>query len=243
MLEQAIALALKEDDAIQKVQKDAEGKAGDDFLLETGAPAIEEIDLAIAGYDEKKGKTFEAKSLYAKHEGSERSWIRERASLGRARVAIAEKQFDAAKTIFKRLAAEARDPDAVAGAFVGLGDAAIQEAETAKDKGTAFRQALQLYLRAAVLAVPTGSGPRDNHENSLRRAGACAETILETLPPGKGQDSKEERARKFFADYARKLYEELLRLYPSSKDASAVKDKALKLRQRSGVAEQATDKK
>jgi hypothetical protein len=212
---------------IDKVKGDVDKlKSDKDFVTSVGIPAIEAIEMALAGYYEKKGNTTEAKRLYSNHEGSQRSPIRERAKLGRARISMVEKQVDRARSGFQDLIDRAQDPDVGAGALVGLGDFELAQVEKtpAKDRPVALRRAAALFFRAVSLYVPTGSGASDNHENSLRKAGQCMEKIMESLPAGK-PDSKDERARQFFANYARMLYEELIRSYPMASDGEDLRKK------------------
>jgi hypothetical protein len=209
-------------------------KAGEDAKAlqdSFGEEFLYDIDILIGTYYEKQKDPDNALKNYGMV-ASERRDVQDRAELGKARVKILQNNPDGACDAFRKILATATDPAAIAGASVGLGDATKAKLDSASDKPAFLREVLNIYLRGVVLAYPMGAGPTDNHEASLRKAAETCELIVGTVD-AKDKSEKALAARKFYLDYARKLYEELTHTYPNAQDVEKIHEKVGKLKQES----------
>ncbi len=231
-VERVAALAAMSSDEVGSACADAQ-KACDAYPNEIAKDFRAEIALAAGLYYEGKKETSKAKEQYGTAENSTK--YADRAKLGRARVKILEKDLKGAEEMFQAIARSTNDVDALAGASLGLGDTALEKAKRSNPlNGDELRDALELYLRGAVLAQPTGGGASDNHEKTLRGAAQVCEMIAGTIsvPQDKKDKNWERQAsqRKFFVDYARKLYEDCLKTYPASRSSDDDKKKVTDLK-------------
>ncbi|MEZ0231193.1 MAG: hypothetical protein ACAI25_21430 [Planctomycetota bacterium] len=226
-VERVAALAGMGSDEVGSACSDG-AKACDAYSNEVAKDFRAEIALAAGNYYLDKGETSKAKEQYGTAENSTK--FADRAKLGRARVKIKEKDLKGAEEMFQNIARSSTDADALAGASLGLGDTSLEKAKRSNPlNGDELRDALELYLRGAVLAQPTGGGASDNHEKTLRGAAQVCELIAGTIsvPQDKKAKDWEKQAsqRKFFVDYARKLYEDCVKTYPASKGSDDDKKK------------------
>ena len=231
-LERVLSLAALGDDSCKDAGSEAE-KACEAYPNEVGRDYRAEIALAEGEYFLLKKDSSSAKEKFGTAESSPK--FGDRASLGRGRVRILENDFQGAEEIFEKIAKESSDPDALAGAALGLGDSARAKAERANPiSGDDLRACLEKYLRGVVLAAPGPGSMGENHEKAIRGAAEVCELIAFktiTVPAKNAKDwAKQAAAQKFFVDYARKLYEEIQKTYPSSqqKDKDQERIKALK---------------
>jgi hypothetical protein len=216
-LEKVAALAaLASDDCA------AAGDAAEKFADEVSDVEFKcDVQLLEGYYYEQKNDTSKAKEKYANVKNSQRQEMLERAQLGLARIKILEKDLVGAEEAFKEIAKTSTDPDALAGAQLGLGDIALARAKRVNPiSPDDLRVALELYLRGSVLAQPVGGGSSDNHEKTLANAAEVCKLIASqlTVTDNKKDPKYEKQAsgKRFFIDYARKLFEDLVKTYPSS---------------------------
>lgn len=234
-IERVAALSALGSDEVGAACTDAE-KACDAYSNDVAKDFRAVISLAAGQYFEGKGDTLKAKEKYGTAENSPR--YQDQARLGRARVKILEKDLVGAEEAFRAIAKSSQDPDALAGASLGLGDTSLAKAKRSNPlNGDELRDSLELYLRGAVLAQPVGGGMSDNHEKTLRGAAQVCELIAGTInvPQDKKDKNWEKQAaqRKFFVDYSRKLYEDLVKTYPASQKVEDDKKKIADLRAKS----------
>lgn len=237
-IERVAALAESGSDDCLKAGEEAESKA-DQFDEEFKYDV-----LLIQGdyYCDVKKDASKAKEKYAFVQNSRRPELQEDAQLGLARVKLLEKNLEGAEGQFRTIAAIARSANALCGACLGLDDSVMLKAEKGGSKPDLYREALSFYLRGAVLAAPSGGQRSENHETCIVRAGETAEKIAGTIP----EDKKNERnlaAKKFFTDYARKIFEDAVRAYPASPKADDYKKKVQDLKSKSIALQPASEKK
>jgi hypothetical protein len=197
-----------------------------------------EISLLEGDFYLAKKDRSKASEKYSAVKDSKRQDMQDRATLGLARVKlVCDKDFNGAEEGFRSLAKTTTDPDALAGAQLGLGDVALGKAQRANPVSPdELRSCLELYLRGAVLAQPVGGGSSDNHEKTLKGAAEVCVLIANTVTVPAKTDPKYEKAasgKRYFIDYARKLYEELVRTYPSAQDSETYRNKINDLRAKS----------
>ena len=227
-LERVCSLALAGDDACVKAGEDAESLAssfGEEWKCD--------ILLVVGDFFLRGKKADKAKEKFAFAQNSQRRELQDRAKLGLGFVKLLEGNTKGAEETFEQVMKSTQDPDALCGACLGLGDGMIQKATAAgaKEKPGLLRQALSHYARGAVLAQPTGSSLGENHEQILRKAGETVELIVATIPSG--NNAKDQASRKFFVDYARKIFEDLIRQYPGAKEIEKYRGKVADLRKQS----------
>ena len=80
------------------------------------------------------------------------------------------------------------------------------------------------------MAYPSGNDATENHEACIRKAAEVCDKIVGTVD-AKDKSEKGNAARKFFLDYERKFYEELVKTYPNVADAEQIHAKISKLHQ------------
>jgi tetratricopeptide (TPR) repeat protein len=229
-IERVAALAASGSEECQTVGNEAEGK-GDTF----GEEFTYDIKLIVGDFwVNKKSDASKAKEKLAFVKNSKRQGMQDRADLLLARCKLLEKNWKGAEEAFDKIARTSQDPDALAGAALGLGDLKLTAAKDGGAKGLpdGLRAALVAYLRGAVLAQPAGGSTGENHEKALKGAAEAARAIVDTIPVNK--NAKDIGARKFFCDYSRKLYEDLIKTYPSSTGADDVRKQIADLRKKSG---------
>jgi hypothetical protein len=229
-IERVSAYAAAGADECIKAGEEAEAKADqfdDEFKYDI---------LLLVGdfYCEVKKDAGKAKEKYAFVQNSRRPELQEDGQLGLARVKLLEKNVEGAESQFRSIAATARSANALCGACLGLGDAVMLKADKGGSKPDLYREAFNFYLRGAVLAQPSGGQRSENHELSLLRAAETAEKIAGTVSvEGKDKNEKNLAAKKFYTDYSRKIFEDLVRAYPASTKLEDYKKRITDLRAKS----------
>lgn len=210
--------------AADDAQKVADLGFGDEFRYD--------ICVLIGGYYYKAKDAANAIKNFSACKSSTRRDLQDRGKLGLGFVKLLPGQDDplGAAEAFKSVLSTSTDAAALAGASVGLGDATLAQISTAPDKPAHLRQVLNIYLRGVVLAYPSGNSPTENHEAAIRKAADVCEKIAATSSEIKDKE-KAAAAKKFYIDYQRKLYEELVKAYPNVNDAEAIHTKISKLKQ------------
>lgn len=233
-LEKVAALAMLGDDGCA-----AAGDAAEKFADEINDVEYKaDVQLFEGMYYEQKKDTSKAKEKYANVKNSQRQEMLDRAALGLARIKILENDLKGAEDAFRTIAKSSQDPDALAGAQLGLGDTALAKAKRSNPlSGDELRDVLELYLRGAVLAQPVGGGASDNHEKTLKGAAEVCLLIAGTVnvpSDKKAKDyEKQAAAKRFFIDYGRKLYEDLVKTYPGAQDKDKYADQINQLKAKS----------
>jgi hypothetical protein len=228
-IEWVAALAASGSADCEKIGDQAEGKTdvlGEEFGFD--------IKFLVGEFwVNKKSDASKAKEKLAFVKNSKRQGMQDRAELLLARCKVLEKNYKGAEDAFEKIARTSQDPDALAGAALGLGDTKLEAAKAggAKTLPDGLRVAFMAYLRGAVLAQPSGGSTGANHELTLRRAAETAKAIVDTIPANK--NAKDIAARKYYYDYARKLYEELVKTYPSATDMEEFRKQIADLRKKS----------
>ncbi len=228
--------------ALSAAQDDGCAAAGD--AAEKYADTIKdveykaEISLLEGEFFRLKKDRSKAAEKYAAGKDSKRQELQDRAALGLARVKLdIDNDVAGAEQAFTALAKGTQDPDALAGAQLGLGDTALKKAQRANPVSPdELRSCLELYLRGTVLGQPVGGGASDNHEKTLKGAAEVCILIANTITvPAKNAPNFEKASsgKKYFIDYARKLYEELVKTYPSAQEAEQYRQKINDLRAKS----------
>jgi tetratricopeptide (TPR) repeat protein len=176
----------------------------------------------LASGDTKKAKS-EATSLAA---GTTAAASEAKVLL--ADIALAEKNLPEAQRLYTEAMKAVTSGRGRAAAFNGLGSILLAQGKEGP-KPDLIRQALELFLRTALVEVPEPGEPTDAHETGLYRAAECFQYLGELGSGAKAGSGAPDEAQARHLSRARDLFRRLLREYPQSKHADDAKQRLQKL--------------
>lgn len=166
-----------------------------------------QLDLRKGLIFESISKFIEARVIYRRLE-AQRNYpeIAGQATLGLARMSLAEGKLKDAEKLFRKAIEKSQIPAILAMAYNGLGDCLLAQASTTSERKL-YKEALFAYLHTKLLYLPDPGEPTNAYEKSIFQAAYCLEILA--------KDLTEEKATSY-SDYARTLYQELIDKYPGS---------------------------
>ncbi len=189
--------------AVEDAKKKAEAAS-------VGPELTDRIELLLAESLALAGKPDEATKGYEKLSKSSIPAVRDTARLGLAQAQLAKGSLVDAKITFSLLGKESKDRSVLCGAVLGLADAQMQEMK-GKKTIEGLQEALENYVRAAIVNPPDEGESTENVQAAYLRAGACAEELVQLL--------KEPKLQEAYKAQAREIYRELQSFYPHTEGA------------------------
>jgi len=184
--------------------------AGDARAANADATMLAALDLLRGRVFEAQKKPTDAQTAYERVAGTKQMPpdLVAQAQLGVARaLQSAGKTADATKR-YKDLLETRPPPTILAGAWNGLGDAALETARGRKD-ADGLEEALLAYLHGIVLDTPSPVEPQEELERALAGSIACLQALADIEP---NKDRKQA-----LLDRAQRRTEELKKQFPASK--------------------------